>query len=205
MVVVVCGICNLLDSISIVRPVCQYLYSFSLSIFNKLRCFKASIAGIISQCRSLTTRKGAAMAVVTLEDRGGTLEAVIFPESFGKYRSLVEVEKLVVAQGKLEKDDESARLIVSELGVLEKIVHSSPRILAINITTPPNNESTVEALAELFGRHPGTNRVSFNIELRAGEQKLKMKIDLSQTRVRPSEELVAEVERLCGKGSVSWL
>ena len=163
-----------------------------------------AIAGIISQCRSLTTRKGAPMAVITLEDRGGSLEAVIFPETYAKYRSLVEVDGLVVASGKLEKDDESARLVVTEIRLVETVVHSGPRVMAIHMTTPPHDQQTVEALAELFGRHRGTNRVSLDIELWQEPQPMKVTAELSQTRIRLSETLVAEVERLCGKGSVSW-
>ena len=163
-----------------------------------------AIAGIISQCRSLTTRKGAPMAVITLEDRGGSLEAVIFPETYAKYRSLVEVDGLVIARGKLEKDDESARLVVTEIGPVETVVHSGPRVMAIHLTTPPHDRQTVEALAELFVRHRGTNRVSLDIELRREPQPMKVTAELSQTRIRPSETLVAEVERLCGEGSVSW-
>ena len=163
------------------------------------------IAGIISQCRSLTTRKGAPMAVVMLEDRGGSLEAVIFPDTYAKYRSLVEVDRLVVARGKLEKDDESARLVVSEITPVQTVLSGASRVMAVHLTTPPHDRQTVEALAELFGRHRGTDRVALDIELRNALQPVMVTADLSQIRIRPSETLVAEVERLCGKGSVSWV
>jgi DNA polymerase-3 subunit alpha len=163
------------------------------------------IAGIISQCRLLTTRKGAPMAVVMLEDRGGSLEAVIFPDTYAKYRSLVEIDRLVVARGKLEKDDESARLVVSEIKAVETVLGGSSRVMAVHLTTPPHDRQTVEALAELFGRHRGTDRVSLDVELRNALQPVMVTADLSQIRIRPSETLIAEVERLCGKGSVSWV
>ena len=163
------------------------------------------IAGIVSQIRSLTTRKGAPMAVVMLEDRGGSLEAVIFPDTYAKYRSLVEDGRLVVARGKLEKDDESARLVVSEITPVETVLGGASRVMAVHLTTPPHDRQTVEALAELFGRHRGTDRVSLDIELRNALQPVMVTADLSQIRIRPSETLVAEVERLCGKGSVSWV
>ena len=162
------------------------------------------VAGIISQCRSLTTRKGAPMAVVTLEDRGGSLEAVVFPEAHKKYRSLLDVDSLVVARGKLEKDDETARLIVSQVQTVEEVTSNAPRTMAIRLTTPPHDVNTVEALAEVFGRHQGTGRVLLEIELRRPRQAVKVRADLSQTRIRHSEALIEEVERLCGKGAVSW-
>jgi hypothetical protein len=33
---------------------------------------------------------------------------------------------------------------------------------------------------------------------------MKVRAWLSQTRIRPSEQLVEELEQLCGKGTVSW-
>ena len=49
-----------------------------------------TVGGIISERRSLKTRKGDPMAVVTVEDRGGRLEAVVFPEAFRKYGRLLD-------------------------------------------------------------------------------------------------------------------
>ena len=163
-----------------------------------------SIAGIISQRRSLTTRKGAPMAVLTLEDRGGTLEAVVFPDTYAKHESLLGVDRLVVATGKLEKDDETARLIVSRVQPMEAVAAASQQTMAIRLMTPPHTRETVEALAEVFGRHRGSARVSVEIELRKDTPPVRLHADLSLIRVDSSKSLVAEVERLCGKGSVSW-
>ena len=42
------------------------------------------------------------------------------------------------------------------------------------------------------------------VELRGGPQPLRVKADLmGPIRVRPSAQLVADVERLCGPGTVS--
>ena len=163
-----------------------------------------SIAGIIGQIRSLTTRKGAPMAVVTLEDRGGNLEAVVFPEAYTKYRSVIEADRIVIMTGKLEKDEETARLIVAQVQPIETVANGAERTMAVKLTTPPHSRETVEALAELFGRHHGSGRVSLEIELRKDELPVRLRADLSQTRIRPSEALVTEVERLCGKGTVTW-
>ena len=163
-----------------------------------------AVAAIITQVRSLTTRKGAPMAVVMLEDRVGSLEAVVFPEAHAKCRSLLEVDRVVVARGKLEKDEETARLIVADVQSIEAVAHSTGRAMAIRLTTPPHDRDTVEALAELLGRHQGPGRVLLEIDVRRKDHPLRVKADLSHVRIRPSEALVEQVEELCGKGAVSW-
>jgi hypothetical protein len=76
----------------------------------------------------------------------------------------------------------------------------------------PVNRGLFEALGEIFSRHRGDRRVSFEIELpRAGRaeppsaaRRLRVKADLSsQIRVRPSQSLIAELEQVVGQGAVS--
>ena len=163
-----------------------------------------AVAGMITNRRLLTTRKGSQMAVVMLEDRGGSLEAVVFPEAFHKYSAVLDPDSLVVARGRLEKDEETARLIVAEVTPLPTL-DGGRRTLAVRLAAPPHGRETLEALAEVFGRHQGEDPVSIEIELRRRSQPVRFRAALSHTRVRPSEALVEEVERLCGKGTVSWV
>ena len=163
-----------------------------------------AIAGIISAVRSLTTRKGDPMAVVTIEDRAGHLEAVMFPEAYRKYGSLLQADRLVVVRGRLEKDEETARLITSHVQTVDTVLGDGGRMMAVRLASPPHDRSTLEALADLFGRYQGTGRVALEIELRKEGRPVRLRASLPSTRVRASQELVEEVERLCGKGAVSW-
>ena len=46
--------------------------------------------------------------------------------------------------------------------------------------------------------------MAFDIELQETERRLRVRIDVNaQIRVRPSERLVSEVEKICGAGSVT--
>ena len=164
-----------------------------------------AVAGIIASRRLLTTRKGSPMAVITLEDRGGNLEAVVFPDAYGKCASLLEPNSLIVARGRLEKDDETARLIVSEIQPLAALAAGPGSTLEVRLEAPPLDRPTLEALAEVFGRHRGDDPVSLRIELRRRSRPLRLLAALPQTRVRFSDTLVDEVERVCGKGAVAWV
>ena len=145
------------------------------------------------------------MAVLTLEDRGGTLEAVLFPDVYKKYAPAIEPDSLVVASGRLQKDEETNRLIVSDLVAMDTLVEESRRVMAIRLAAPPHDRKTLESLAEIFGRYEGDGKVSLKIELRKKQQPLRLTAALSRVRIRPSDQLLEEVERLCGKGTVSWM
>ena len=162
------------------------------------------IAGIISQLRPLMTKKGNPMAVIVLEDRGGTLDAVVFPETYTKYRSFLEVGQLVVVNGKLEKDEESSKLIASQIRTLQSVTEVPDRTLEIRLAAPRHTRKTLDGLVGIFSKHPGSSPISITIELK-NHLSVRVGTMHSQTKVDPTDRLLTEVENLCGKGSARWV
>jgi DNA polymerase-3 subunit alpha len=162
-----------------------------------------SVGGIVGACRQLRTRKGERMAVFTLEDAAGGVEVVAFPETYQRSAGLIETGRLVLVRGKLERDDESVRILASEIVPIEKVRERLAREVAIRVRMPAA-PGIFEALGEVFSRHRGDRRVSFEIELPSAPKPLRVRADVStQVRVQPSSTLIAEVEQIVGKGSVS--
>jgi len=162
-----------------------------------------SIGGIISTVRQLKTRKGDRMAVFTLEDALGGVEIIAFPEAFARSVSLIETGTLVLVRGKLERDDESARILATEIVPIEAVRERLAREVAIRVKMPADRH-VFEQLGEVFSRHRGDRRVSFEMELASDPKHLRVRADVSaQIRVRPSPALVAEVEQIVGAGAVS--
>jgi DNA polymerase-3 subunit alpha len=143
------------------------------------------------------------MAVFTLEDSQGGAEVIVFPDAFQKSASLIETGTLVLVRGKLERDEESTRLLASEILPLDSLRERLTREVAIRVKMPADR-GVFEALGVVFSRHRGDRRVSFEIEVPSGAKPLRVRADVSnQIRVRPSPTLIAEVEQIVGHGSVS--
>ena len=67
----------------------------------------------------------------------------------------------------------------------------------------PADRDTLQTLGEIFSRHRGDRKVSFEVETGEAPHRLRVRVDVSsQIRVRPSSTLIAEVEQLVGAGSV---
>ena len=161
-----------------------------------------SIGGIVAAVRPLKTRKGDRMAVFTLEDAQGGVEIVVFPETFQRNGGLLEVGTLVLVRGRLERDDETTRIIASEIAPIDAVRERLAREVAIRVRIPARRD-VFEALGEIFSRHRGDRRVSFEMELADAATPIRIKADVSaQIRVRPSPALIAEVEQVVGAGSV---
>ena len=159
------------------------------------------VGGIVSGLRPLKTKKGDRMAVFMLDDVGGTLETVVFPETFGKHAQLIEADAMLLVRGKFEKDDESARLVATELMPMAALKERTTREVAIHLKVPLHGRPTFEALAEVLSRHRGDRKVYLELDVPGGGAPLRVRADVAQ-RVRPSERLVSEVEQVCGTGTV---
>jgi DNA polymerase-3 subunit alpha len=162
-----------------------------------------TVGGIVGACRQLKTRKGDRMAVFTLEDAQGGVEVIAFPETYQRAAPLIETGTMILVRGKLERDDETSRILATEIAPLDTIRERLAREVAIRVKMPVDR-SVFEALGAILSRHRGDRRVSFDLELPADSRKLRVRADVSaQIRVRPSSALVAELEQVVGQGAVS--
>jgi DNA polymerase-3 subunit alpha len=160
-----------------------------------------SIGGIISGLRPLKTRKGDRMCVFTLDDAAGSIEVVVFPETFKQSGHYAENGRSVLVHGRFERDDDSVRILATEIVQIEMVRERLAKSVAIRLSMPPHGRATFERLLELLAQHKGDRKVAFVILEQ--DRHLRVTADVSGLRVRPSERLVSEVEKICGSGSVS--
>jgi hypothetical protein len=67
---------------------------------------------------------------------------------------------------------------------------------------PPHGRDTFARLWDVLMQHRGDRPVA--IVLQETQRNIRVNIDVNaQIRVRPSERLVSDVEKICGAGSVS--
>ena len=162
-----------------------------------------AVGGVIAAARQLKTKKGDRMAVFTLEDAQGGVEVLCFPDTYAKCGSLIESGAMLIVRGRLEKDDESARILATEIAPIETVRERIAREVAIRVPGTPDRH-LFQALGEIFSRHRGDRRICFDLELPASPTRLRVRADVSsQIRVRPSSTLIAEIEQVVGQGSVS--
>ena len=61
------------------------------------------------------------MAFANIEDLYGTIEMVIFPEIYKKYRNLIEDDNVLLVKGKLQVDEDDLKLLTQEFIDIEKL------------------------------------------------------------------------------------
>jgi len=76
---------------------------------------QVKIAGMISQLRTLTTKKGDPMAFGTLEDLDDKIDLVFFPRTWKQCRDMVEVDQVMLLWGKVQLKDDDVNIIVDRV------------------------------------------------------------------------------------------
>jgi len=105
---------------------------------------KVRVAGMITQIRPYQTKSGKAMAFVTLEDIQGSIELVIFPNTWQKVKSSIELERIILVEGKPAGDAGEAKVLVdqvfTDLQVVTPLTSQTPPLAGLE--TAPAGKRT---------------------------------------------------------------
>ncbi len=159
------------------------------------------IGGILSGVTRKVTKKGDSWAAATLEDLGGAIEVLFFPNSYQLYATAIADDAIVIVKGKVDKRDDVPKLIAMDLSIPDITVSAesgAPFVLQLPVTrcVPP----VVEQLREVLRTHPGTTEV--HLRLRGNQKTTVVRLD-DKLRVTASPALHADLKQLLGPSCIA--
>ncbi|WP_100012088.1 DNA polymerase III subunit alpha [Lentibacillus sediminis] len=117
-------------------------------------------AAVIQTIKTIRTKRGDAMAFLTIGDETGEMEAVMFPELYRETNRWLEEEMLVLVSGKIESRNGKVQWQLATIQPLEE--NSLEKEPQPRLFIRLSNESHEDALEELKGiaaAHPGSTPV----------------------------------------------
>jgi DNA polymerase-3 subunit alpha len=111
------------------------------------------IVGLVVAVRTMKTKRGDTMAIVTLDDRSARIESTIYAETFQAAREHIAKDTLIVLEGSVVHDDYSGGLSMRCNGVMS--LDQARELSARNLTIRMNGGSSpqsVSALAQVLKR-----------------------------------------------------
>jgi DNA polymerase-3 subunit alpha len=159
------------------------------------------IGGILSGVTRKVTKKGDAWAAATLEDLGGAIEVLFFPNSYQLYATAIADDAIVIVKGKVDKRDDVPKLIAMDLTIPDLTTGAdgtAPIVLQLPVTkcVPP----VVEQLRDVLRTHPGTTEV--HLRLRGNQTTTVVRLD-DKLRVTPGPALHADLKQLLGPSCIA--
>ena len=83
-------------------------------------------------CKSSQTQK---MAVLTMQDRVGSIECVLFADAYREFGGLVQANSLVFAEGHVDHKRGEPQVILARLFSMEEAVEGLTGSIEIDLTT----------------------------------------------------------------------
>ncbi|MBX4191584.1 MAG: DNA polymerase III subunit alpha [Candidatus Doudnabacteria bacterium] len=148
-----------------------------------------TLGGIVTKVKAILTKKGEQMAFVDFEDTSGTIEVIVFPSLFAKYKDLLVDGKILLITGKLSEKDGEPKFLADELREFgQQNLPSEPTSITIKIPEAATDE-LFGALKQLFESAPGEMMVNLIIK----EQKVR-----TPFRVNFNDELKVKIKEILG-------
>lgn len=161
---------------------------------------KTVVGGMIHTVTRKTTRNNAQMAFVEIEDMYGSVELVVFPKHYEKYKNILEVDQKILVEGRVSmKEDQDANVIVDTI-----------REFDIDESEPVEGEATIwlkfpsldnyrtanrQVMSYLNKSKQGTNDIIFYIEEGKKRKLLGRKLTIT-------EEVLSKLIHLLGESNV---
>lgn len=84
-----------------------------------------NIGGLIENINTRITRNGENMAIISIEDLYGTVEVLVFPKSYEKYRHLLNENEAVIIKGRAQVSDDESKFIAQDIYSLNSMVEKT--------------------------------------------------------------------------------
>ena len=157
------------------------------------------IGGIISKLKKSLTKSSEQMLFLQIDDRGGSIEAIVFPKTLKKLQLFFDVDHIVEISGRLSAKDEDLKLIVEDIkeipddesyGISVQTIESKSSVL---ISLPATvSQAALMDIKNALERYPG----SASVKLVIGDGSGEAKIMKTKATVSFNDELFSELKAL---------
>ncbi len=190
------------------HPIERYLPELERFISSRIVDIKPTrnqvitVAGLIVAMNTRNSKRGGKLAFITLDDRSGRIELVVFPEDYERYRDLLVKDRLLVVEGDVSVDEYSGgyRVSAREIYDIEGARSRFAKRLVIAVEQKRAGNGFIHSLAETLEPYrEGGCPVA--IDYRHASASATVILG-EQWRVRPADLLLQKLADLAGEDRV---
>ena len=160
------------------------------------------IAGMISECKVILTKKGDKMAFVTFEDLSGKIECLFFPRVYAEFQELLAQDEPLLLNGVVNLAEDPKKFFPNKVSLLKG--ESDDRVTSVRVNVPIHhlNAHSLTQLKQIVLSYRGSVPVHFVFE--TDEGRARMQLD-DTFLVSPSPQMAAKLNELLNTNSVSFI
>ena len=154
----------------------------------------------ITDWKAIRTKKGEPMAFLSISDQSGEMEAVAFPAAYKKLQNLIQTEKIVFMEGKVDERNGNKQFIIQDAANVLEIVQSqkpNKHKLFIKIVQEKETDEIKGRLLDIIKNYKGSTPVIIHY-VQSGKT-----IQLNdEFLINPAMECLQRLEELLGANHV---
>ena len=164
---------------------------------------QVALCGVLTTITRKRNREGRSWATATLEDLKGSIDLLVFANSYEDLSPQLEEDKAVFLRGSLRVEENAVpKVAVAEIVPLDNARISVPKQITVTVRldsdSGANGSSRAERLHKLFRRSPGDTDVRLRL---IKSQDFLISYDLPD-RVHVNRGFREQIEKICGYDSV---
>jgi DNA polymerase-3 subunit alpha len=163
---------------------------------------RTRIGGIVSKLQPKTTKQGKPMAILTLEDLGGAVEVLVFPETYAKCVMNLRADTAIFVCGMVNLREDKPKIMADQIIPLTEVPRRFTKAVHIRMSAATTEDAVLARVQDLLRQHKGDCPVFFCFVYPDG--KLVFLEAHGNFSVAPTEQFVQEVESILGEDAV-WL
>src|SRR4029079_14530201 len=133
------------------------------------------VGGVVTALKLKNTKKGDRYASFVLEDWLGTIESIVWPDTYREVAHLIVADDPVLVSGRADITDERSTFIIDKMESLIAIRDKSATQGLLALKQEDKLEEQLDPLLKVFHKHNGVCPVKVRLEIDGAEVSLQLK------------------------------
>ncbi len=159
--------------------------------------------GLITNIKTIVTKKGDNMAFLTIEDLMGSVEITVFSRLYENTKEILLKDAPVLIMGKIQKNEKSVKIIADNIIPMDKARQMWTASIKINLDVTKTDRKILLELKNILKKHPGSCSGVLCLE-NPGVFRALIAIDDS-INIGPGDEITREINGFLGYDAVTTI
>jgi DNA polymerase-3 subunit alpha len=134
------------------------------------------------------------MAIIRLEDLTGSLESLVFPNTYKQFSRFLLVNSVVIVRGRLSLKEDQPKVLASQVTPIDEAYRT---IVSVTLDLSGLEERLLGSLKEKLALSPGNTPVYLQMESEPSGKRTRVLVS-KDLFVEPRPELFKDIEGVLG-------
>jgi DNA polymerase-3 subunit alpha len=138
------------------RTIGKFVTADALSLKETKDGEAVRIGGIITDVKTIRTKRGELMAFLTTEDMAGSVESTVFSSVYESTANLLATDTPVLIEGRLQKEENGVKIIADKIVSVEMAEETWTASIHIHLNITRTDRESLLKLRGILEKHKGT-------------------------------------------------